>query len=106
MYRDLRLLGFAVGNEESKVGMWTFSYISCFVCYLAGPEFSSCVEDKTKDVFAIYEDTVHKSSPPAVILTGPELASMMKIGTRVVRGVDWKWGDQVSSLFLCAFAKL
>jgi hypothetical protein len=20
---------------------------------------------------------------------------MMKIGTRVMRGVDWKWGDQV-----------
>jgi hypothetical protein len=64
------------------------------------------VEDKTKDVFAIYEDTVHKSSPPAVVLTGPELASMMKIGTRVVRGVDWKWGDQVSTFFLGTFAKL
>jgi hypothetical protein len=64
------------------------------------------VEDKTKDVFAIYEDTVHKSSPPAVILAGPELASMMKIGTRVVRGVDWKWGDQVSTLLLGTFAKL
>ena len=86
--------------------MWTFFHISCLVCSLAGPEFSSCVEDKTKDVFAIYEDTVHKSSPPAVILTGPELASMMKIGTRVVRGVDWKWGDQVSTLFWGTFTKL
>lgn len=28
-------------------------------------------------------------------LSGPELAAMMKIGTLVVRGVDWKWGDQV-----------
>ena len=92
--------------RNPKFGMWTFFHISCFVCYLAGPEFSSCVEDKTKDVFAIYEDTVHKSSPPAVVLTGPELASMMKIGTRVVRGVDWKWGDQVSTLFLGTFAKL
>ncbi|KAK7097783.1 E3 ubiquitin-protein ligase HERC2-like isoform X3 [Littorina saxatilis] len=27
-------------------------------------------------------------------LSGPELAAMMKIGTLVVRGVDWKWGDQ------------
>jgi hypothetical protein len=75
------------------------------MCYVAGPEFSSCVEDKTKDVCAIYEDTVHKSSPPALILSGPELASMMKIGTRVVRGVDWKWGDQVSILFNVCFLK-
>jgi hypothetical protein len=79
--------------------MWTFSDIVCFVRYVAGPEFSSCVQDKTKDLFAIYEDTVHKSSPPALVLSGSELASMMKIGTRVVRGVDWKWGDQVSILF-------
>lgn len=27
---------------------------------------------------------------------GPRLAALMKIGTRVVRGKDWKWGDQVT----------
>lgn len=27
-------------------------------------------------------------------MTGAEEASLMKIGTRVVRGPDWKWGDQ------------
>lgn len=27
-------------------------------------------------------------------MTGPELAKLMKVGTRVVRGTDWKWGDQ------------
>lgn len=27
-------------------------------------------------------------------LTGPELTKLMKIGTRVVRGLDWKWGEQ------------
>ena len=26
--------------------------------------------------------------------SGQELASMMKIGTKVVRGRDWKWQDQ------------
>lgn len=26
---------------------------------------------------------------------GPELAAAMRLGTRVVRGRDWKWGDQV-----------
>ena len=49
---------------------------------------------KPKDITAIYEDTIQKSKPPAVQLTGLELAALMKIGTRVVRGVDWKWGDQ------------
>lgn len=32
-------------------------------------------------------------------VSGPELAAMMKIGTRVMRGVDWKWGDQVLKRF-------
>ena len=27
-------------------------------------------------------------------LTGAEMAELMKIGTRVCRGQDWKWGDQ------------
>lgn len=27
--------------------------------------------------------------------SGPELAAAMRQGTRVVRGRDWKWGDQV-----------
>ena len=29
-------------------------------------------------------------------LTGAEMANLMKLGTRVVRGPDWKWGDQVN----------
>ncbi len=32
----------------------------------------------------------------ALSLSGPEAAAMMKLGVRVVRGPDWKWGDQVS----------
>lgn len=30
-------------------------------------------------------------------LSGPELALLMKIGTRICRGADWKWGDQDGS---------
>ncbi|XP_076284957.1 E3 ubiquitin-protein ligase HERC2 isoform X1 [Lasioglossum baleicum] len=57
-----------------------------------GPESD---EFKFKDATtAIYEDTLEKSKPPSVQLTGKELAALMKVGTRVVRGVDWKWGDQ------------
>ncbi|XP_015429351.1 PREDICTED: LOW QUALITY PROTEIN: E3 ubiquitin-protein ligase HERC2 [Dufourea novaeangliae] len=52
-------------------------------------------EVKSKDATtAIYEDTLEKSKPPNVQLTGMELAALMKVGVRVVRGVDWKWGDQ------------
>ena len=29
--------------------------------------------------------------------TGPEMVSKLRVGTRVMRGPDWKWGDQVSS---------
>lgn len=55
-------------------------------------------ETKSKEasttVSAIYEDVVNKCKPQSVQLTGSELAALMKIGTRVVRGVDWKWGEQ------------
>ena len=32
-------------------------------------------------------------------LSGQEAAAAMKLGVRVVRGPDWKWGDQVCSTF-------
>ena len=41
-----------------------------------------------------------KSAPPP--LAGPDLARLMRVGTRVVRGADWKWDDQglwVNSIF-------
>ncbi|XP_076233389.1 E3 ubiquitin-protein ligase HERC2 [Calliopsis andreniformis] len=62
-----------------------------------GPSLSSSSveESKSKDAAtAIYEDSLEKTKPPSVQLSGMELAALMKIGTRVVRGVDWKWGDQ------------
>ncbi|XP_023713900.1 E3 ubiquitin-protein ligase HERC2 [Cryptotermes secundus] len=94
----LTILGMLTGNHHgNEVSLIVNSGVLALIQSLLrqmGPEFSSCLEDKNKEVFAIYEDTLHKNSPPAAILTGPELASMMKIGTRVVRGVDWKWGDQ------------
>lgn len=46
----------------------------------------------------IYEDERLGARARGASLSGPELASLMKIGTRVVRGKDWKWGDQVLKL--------
>lgn len=43
----------------------------------------------------IFEDERLGARARGASLSGPELASLMKIGTRVVRGKDWKWGDQV-----------
>lgn len=43
----------------------------------------------------VLEESRKETTPVQLPVSGPELAAMMKIGTRVVRGVDWKWGDQV-----------
>uniref|UniRef100_A0A3B3D0M2 E3 ubiquitin-protein ligase HERC2 n=1 Tax=Oryzias melastigma TaxID=30732 RepID=A0A3B3D0M2_ORYME len=42
----------------------------------------------------VLEESRKEAAPTPVPASGPELAAMMKIGTRVMRGVDWKWGDQ------------
>lgn len=47
------------------------------------------------ECLVIYEDERLGARARGASLSGPELASLMKIGTRVVRGKDWKWGDQV-----------
>lgn len=49
-----------------------------------------------KELSVIYEEDIksrHSISKDG-LLTGPELVKQMKIGTRVARGSDWKWGEQ------------
>lgn len=49
-----------------------------------------------KELSVVYEENIkmkHNFSKDGM-LTGPELVKQMKIGTRVARGADWKWGDQ------------
>ncbi|XP_055844671.1 probable E3 ubiquitin-protein ligase HERC2 isoform X2 [Episyrphus balteatus] len=48
----------------------------------------------TYELSVVYEDTILKQKSNKANLTGPELAKLMKIGTRICRGADWKWGDQ------------
>ena len=36
------------------------------------------------------------TSPKAIPATGPEVIHRLKVGTKVVRGPDWKWVDQVT----------
>lgn len=40
----------------------------------------------------IYDEGNRKNNSPA--MSGPEEAALMKTGTKVVRGPDWKWYDQ------------
>uniref|UniRef100_A0A3B3QN49 E3 ubiquitin-protein ligase HERC2 n=1 Tax=Paramormyrops kingsleyae TaxID=1676925 RepID=A0A3B3QN49_9TELE len=42
----------------------------------------------------VLEESRKEAAPVPLPASGPELAAMMKIGTRVMRGLDWKWGDQ------------
>lgn len=57
----------------------------------------------------VLEESRKETTPVQLPVSGPELAAMMKIGTRVVRGVDWKWGDQVQLLsyrfWVCYYLK-
>lgn len=49
----------------------------------------------TDKCLVIFEDDRLGARARDSTLSGSELASLMKIGTKVVRGKDWKWGDQV-----------
>ncbi|KAG7252824.1 hypothetical protein CRUP_007697, partial [Coryphaenoides rupestris] len=42
----------------------------------------------------VLEECRKEAAPAPLPASGPELAALMKIGTRVMRGLDWKWGDQ------------
>ncbi|XP_023810269.2 E3 ubiquitin-protein ligase HERC2 isoform X5 [Oryzias latipes] len=65
---------------------------------LIGPSTDSSEEDLSAcshgGSATVLEESRKEAAPTPVPASGPELAAMMKIGTRVVRGVDWKWGDQ------------
>ena len=52
----------------------------------------------------IIEDKGAETPPSPPELNGSELAKLMKIGARVVRGRDWKWGSQVTHLFESLFS--
>lgn len=71
-----------------------------FVCGFTGPSATSPGGDNNQTIHAVLEEQRSKRQQQATPTSGPELAAMMKVGCRVMRGVDWKWGDQVSSKML------
>ncbi|XP_037324635.2 E3 ubiquitin-protein ligase HERC2 [Pungitius pungitius] len=68
------------------------------VLRLIGPSTDSSEEDLSLCAHGgsatVLEESRKEATPTPLPASGPELAAMMKIGTRVMRGVDWKWGDQ------------
>ena len=59
--------------------------------------------ENAEHIHAVLEEPRSRHQQQPIPTTGPELANLMKIGTRVMRGVDWKWGDQVLEMFQCSF---
>ncbi|XP_048524463.1 E3 ubiquitin-protein ligase HERC2 [Dendroctonus ponderosae] len=49
---------------------------------------------KVSEFYVLYADAVDVNRPRARVLNGSELTKLMKIGAKVARGADWKWGDQ------------
>ncbi|XP_033632375.1 E3 ubiquitin-protein ligase HERC2-like [Asterias rubens] len=64
------------------------------VLRLTGPDHDCNNDDDAPLPSTVFEETRNIPTPAPMPTSGPELAGMMKIGTRVVRGQDWKWGDQ------------
>jgi len=50
---------------------------------------------QANELYAVIDTGQNRRPKIPLPASGPELAARLKIGTRVVRGVDWKWGDQV-----------
>ncbi|EDV24531.1 uncharacterized protein TRIADDRAFT_56425 [Trichoplax adhaerens] len=60
-----------------------------------GPQLSNNDKEVNENAVAAVEENVIAFRPSVPInLSGPEMAKLMTKGTRVVRGPDWKWGDQ------------
>ena len=63
--------------------------------HVAGPDPGNVPVENVKAIHAVLEEQRPRQQLQQAPIAGPALASVMKVGTRVMRGVDWKWGDQV-----------
>lgn len=88
------------GETLLKMKLFDISFTVVF----SGPSTDSSEEDLSLCAHGgsatVLEESRKEAAPAPLPASGPELAAMMKIGTRVMRGVDWKWGDQVCESIL------
>ncbi|KAM7290215.1 E3 ubiquitin-protein ligase HERC2 isoform X3 [Ixodes scapularis] len=94
----LSVLGLLSGDHQGRelsllLGSGLLAHLQTLLRIL-GPRPTRTPREKNAGLYAVLEETVRKPQPLAPVPSGPELAAMMKIGTRVIRGADWKWGDQ------------
>lgn len=65
---------------------------------LTGPSDEANDEEEEFLAAAVIDENKKARSPQPLPAVGPEMARMLKVGTKVIRGPDWKWGDQVKIL--------
>ncbi|XP_014251481.1 E3 ubiquitin-protein ligase HERC2 isoform X1 [Cimex lectularius] len=86
------------GNELSLI--INSGILSLIEIILKDVDSDSTNEDAEKDVkeiHVIYEEHSSNYKQEINAFNGSDVAAMLQIGTRVVRGPDWKWGDQDGS---------
>ena len=88
------------GLEDFLLAHTHFSSFILFLLYLVSLcllSFSASVyrDERQEDEDGSTVSVAGNTQQPQ--LSGPEALARMKAGTRVVRGKDWKWGDQVFS---------
>lgn len=97
----LAVLGLLASNYYVAVELTPLvnsGVISSVLALLRQTGCDQSVLRKASEFYVLYADMVENLKPKTSSLSGSELAALMKLGTRVVRGADWKWGDQVSVL--------
>lgn len=94
----LAILGILSSNRYNALELGPVvnsGVISSVLALLKQAGSDQSIVRKVSEFYVLYADMVENNKPKYAFVTGPELASLMKLGTRVVRGADWKWGDQV-----------
>ena len=80
--------------------MYSMKIVLIYWYCVIGPDPDNSTQDFGVAIQAVLEEPRPRRTPQQNPMSGPELASRMKIGTRVMRGIDWKWGDQVGYIHM------
>lgn len=65
---------------------------------LSGEDYTQENSNNTTEASAHDGSSLNADSRTAESLIGAELVPLLTVGTRVIKGADWKWGDQVTSM--------
>lgn len=99
----LGILGMLGSNKYNALELSPLINSGVVSCVLSLLKQASCDQSSPKKIserYVLYADMLDNNKPKINCLYGPELAGLMKLNTKVVRGADWKWGDQVSSSYI------